>query len=153
MGAGSMVGGMAAMRARPRRPLLLIVPTAVVFALPLALLATHAPVGLLAASTFAAGVSLMYGNSVWESTLQRQIAPESLSRVSAYDWFGSLAFQPLGLALWGPLAGGIGVDTALWIAFAVWTAVILALFAVPDVRRVTNDDAAVPSLPAPAAQR
>jgi predicted MFS family arabinose efflux permease len=152
MGAGGVVGGMAAIRARPRRPLLLIVPTAVVFALPLALLATHAPVGLLAASTFAAGVSLMYGNSVWESTLQRQIAPESLSRVSAYDWFGSLAFQPLGLALWGPLAGGIGVDTALWIAFAVWTAVILALFAVPDIRRVTNDDAAVPSLAAPAAQ-
>jgi MFS family permease len=140
MGVGGVAGGMAAIRARPRRPLLLIVPTAVVFALPLALLATHAPVPLLAASTFAAGVSLMYGNSVWESTLQRHIPAESLSRVSAYDWFGSLAFQPLGLALWGPVAGWIGIDAALWIAFGIWTGVIFALFAVPDVRRITNGD-------------
>ena len=35
-------------------------------------------------------------------------APAALSRVSAYDWFGSLAFQPLGLAIAGPLAAGIG---------------------------------------------
>ncbi|WP_051324632.1 MFS transporter [Candidatus Solirubrobacter pratensis] len=152
MGAGGVVGGMAAIRARPRRPLMVVVPTAMVFALPLALLASHASVPLLACSTFLAGVSLMYGNSIWESTLQRHIPPESLSRVSAYDWFGSLVFQPLGLALWGPIAGWIGIDTALWIAFAVWTTVILAMFAVPDIRRVTDDDRAASPVPEPAVQ-
>ena len=50
----------------------------------------------------------MLGNSVWESTLQRHIPAESLSRVSAYDWFGSLAFYPLGLAVWGPIADAAG---------------------------------------------
>jgi MFS family permease len=152
MGAGGVVGGMAAIRARPRRPLMVVVPTALVFALPLALLASHAPVPLLAAATFLTGISLMYGNSIWESTLQRHIPPESLSRVSAYDWFGSLAFQPLGLALWGPIAVWIGVDAALWIAFATWTLVILATFAVPDIRRLTNEDRATSSLPEPVAQ-
>ncbi len=48
----------------------------------------------------------MFGNTVWESALQRHIRPEALSRVSAYDWFGSLAFAPLGLAIWGPRRGG-----------------------------------------------
>jgi MFS family permease len=147
-----VVGGLAAIRARPRRPLVVVVPTALVFALPLALLAAHAPVPLLATATFVTGVSLMYGNSIWESTLQRHIPPESLSRVSAYDWFGSLIFQPLGLALWGPIAVWIGVDTALWIAFAIWTAVILATYAVPDIRRLTNDDRAAPTVPGPVAQ-
>ena len=62
---------------------------------------------------------MMFGNAVWESTLQRHIPPEALSRVSAYDWFGSLAFRPLGLAIWGPVAAAIGIATSLWLAFAL----------------------------------
>ena len=47
---------------------------------------------------------------------------ESLSRVSAYDWFGSFAFYPLGLALWGVVAGAIGIHEALWLAFGLLAA-------------------------------
>ena len=39
----------------------------------------------------------------------RHVPDESLSRVSAYDWFGSIAFQPLGMAIWGPIAALIGI--------------------------------------------
>ena len=46
----------------------------------------------------------MVFNTLWETTLQQHIPPASLSRVSAYDWFGSLLCQPLGLALAGPVA-------------------------------------------------
>ena len=56
--------------------------------------------------------------------------------MSAYDWFGSMAFQPLGFALWGPLAGAIGVDVALWLAFGLQVASVLALLAVRDIRRL-----------------
>ena len=80
----------------------------------------------------------MLGNSVWESTLQRHIPAASLSRVSAYDWFGSLAFYPLGLALWGPVSGQIGIYPSLWLAFALWTVVFLAMLAVKDIYRLTN---------------
>jgi predicted MFS family arabinose efflux permease len=141
MGVGGVAGGAAAIRARPRRPMLLVVPTGLVLAVPLALLAAHAPVPLLATATLVSGAVMMYGNTVWESTLQRHIPPESLSRVSAYDWFGSLACYPIGLALWGPIAAGIGIDAALWLAFALWTAVMLPLFAVPELRNVTNEPA------------
>jgi hypothetical protein len=44
---------------------------------------------------------MMLGNSVWESTLQARVPAESPGRVSAYDWFGSLAFNPVGMAICG----------------------------------------------------
>jgi len=138
MGVGGVIGGAIAIRANPRRPMLLVVATGPVFAFPLALLAAHAPVPLLALATFFSGATLTLGNAVWESTLQRHISPEEMSRVSAYDWFGSLAFYPLGLALWGPVSDEIGVDESLWLAFALWTVVFLAMLAVKDIYRLTN---------------
>jgi hypothetical protein len=77
---------------------------------------------------------MMLGMSVWESTLQRHIPAESLSRVSSYDWFGSMAFYPLGLAVWGPVAAAIGISVSLWLAFGCFIAAVVALFAVPDIR-------------------
>jgi MFS family permease len=52
-------------------------------------------------------------NTLWETTLQQHVPPASLSRVSAYDWFGSLLCDPLGLALAGVVAAGIGMSHAL----------------------------------------
>jgi hypothetical protein len=74
------------------------------------------------------------GMSVWISTLQRHVPGESLSRVSSYDWFASYAFYPIGLALWGPVAEGLGVTPALWLAAGLMGASIVALLAFPDVR-------------------
>ena len=91
---------------------------------------------MLAVGAFLSGAGMMVGMSVWESTLQRQVPPEALSRVSSYDWFGSYAFYPLGMALWGPLAGAIGVTTALWLAFALMVALAATLLAVPDTWRL-----------------
>jgi hypothetical protein len=79
----------------------------------------------------------MLGMSVWETTLQREIPPEWLSRVASYDWFGSYAVYPIGLAIWGPLAGVIGIHTALWLASGLFLAALVALLAVPDIRRLS----------------
>jgi MFS family permease len=107
------------------------------FALPLAFLAVPVPVALLAVGAFVSGLGVTTGESVWESTLQRHIPDESLSRVSSYDWFGSFAFYPLGLAVWGPLAGAIGLGTSLWLAFALFITAIAAVLCVADVWRLT----------------
>ena len=79
---------------------------------------------------------MMLGNSVWESTLQSRVPVESLSRVSAYDWFGSFAFNPLGMAIWGPIAAAIGISTALWLAAALVLASTIALLCVPAIRQL-----------------
>jgi uncharacterized membrane protein YqjE len=138
MGAGGVLGGGIAIRANPRRPMLLVVGTGPIFATPIALLAAHAHTALLAVAAFCSGVVLVLGNAIWESTLQRQIPREEMSRVSAYDWFGSLAFYPLGLALWGPVSDQIGIYPSLWLAFGLISAVMLTLFAVKDMYRLTN---------------
>ena len=115
---------------------MLVALTEAFFALPLAFLAAGAPTALLAFGAFLSGAGMMLGMSVWESTLQRLIPAESLSRVASYDWFGSFAFYPIGLALWGPLAGLIGVSTSLWLAFGLFIALIAGQLAVPDTRRL-----------------
>jgi len=136
VGVGGLVGAVLATRVRPRRPLVMVGLTEGLFALPLAFLAAGAPVPLLALGSALSGAGMMLGNSMWESTLQRRIPAAALSRVSSYDWFGSFAFRPLGLAVWGPVAGAIGVASALWIAFAVFMAALAVLLALPDARRL-----------------
>ena len=109
------------------------------FAAPLAMLAAGVPVPLVAFGALLAGAGMMLGGSIWESTLQRRVPPESLSRVSAYDWFGALAFRPLGLIIWGPIAVAIGIHEALWIAAILLFASILAPLAVREVRTMPGD--------------
>jgi hypothetical protein len=76
------------------------------------------------------------GHQASSASLQQHIPAAVLSRVSAYDWLGSVALIPLGYALTGPLASTLGVTGALWLA-AAWTVLGSATaIAVPAVRRL-----------------
>lgn len=134
IGVGALAGALLGIRVRPQRPLIVATLSFATFSVPPALLAAGASTPLLAAGALLSGAGMMLGISVWESTLQRHIPEDSLSRVSAYDWFGSLAFQPLGLAIAGPIAAALGADTTLWLAAAVIAASILGLLAIRDIR-------------------
>ena len=136
MGVGALAGSLLAARARPRRPLLFAALADGLFFLPLAFLAAAPPVAVIACGALLAGAGMALAISVWESTLQRHVPGESLSRVSSYDWFGSLAFYPLGLAIWGPVAAAIGISPSLWVAFGLAVASTVALVSVPDIRRL-----------------
>ncbi len=83
----------------------------------------------------------MIFNSLWETTLQHHVPDAALSRVSAYDWFGSLLMQPLGFALVGPAVALFGQWHWLWIAFAGQFVSCLAMFLPRDVRTLTSADA------------
>jgi MFS family permease len=138
MGVGALVGSLLAVRVTPRRPLVLAAVAFGLFIVPVALLAAGVSVLVLACGSLLGGVAMMLGNSVWESTLMRHVPDEWLSRVSAYDWFGSLAFQPLGLAIWGPIAGVIGLSEALWVATAVLVVANAALLSTPAIRNLRD---------------
>jgi hypothetical protein len=69
---------------------------------------------------------------------------DALSRVSAYDWLGSLLFLPAGFALAGPLSDQIGIDTTLWLSGGVLLASNVAILAVPSVRRLRAKKTAPP---------
>jgi hypothetical protein len=136
MGIGVLLGSLVATATKPRRPLVVYSATTAAFAVPLALLAVPTSVALIAGGALLAGAALALGNSVWESTLQRHIPREALSRVSSYDWFASSALQPIGLAVWGPIAVVVGFGTALWAAAAILIVMTFTLLAVPDIRRL-----------------
>lgn len=151
MGVGALCGSLFAAQVKPRRPLVFAAITDGLFVLPLAFLAASPSVPLIAGGALLAGAGMALAISVWESTLQRHVPSESLSRVSSYDWFGSLAFYPLGLVVWGPIAAAVGVSVSLWLSFGLAIASTLALLSVPDIRHLpaaAGPERAQPASPA-----
>jgi MFS family permease len=148
VGVGALAGSLLAAHVKPHRPLLLAALADGLFVLPLAFLAAAPPVPLIACGALLSGAGMALAISVWETTLQRHVPGESLSRVSSYDWFGSLAFYPLGLAVWGPVATVIGISASLWLAFGLAVVLTLMLLSVPDIRHLPA--AAPPAPPSPA---
>jgi hypothetical protein len=133
-GAGSVVGGFATLHIRPRRPLLLAAALLVFLGVQTFTLALVAPVAVIAAAAFLGGLAVMTSNTLFETALQRNIPPAALSRVSAYDWFGSLTFNPIGFAIVGPVAATIGRTETLLVP-SIWFVVVAAgLCAIPSVR-------------------
>lgn len=135
-GVGAIVGGLVVLTVRPRRPLVVATFGTLAFAAPLVLLAVGAPFVVVAAGAFADGVGLAVFGALWETTLQREVPPSVLSRVSAYDWLGSIGLVPVGFALAGPLAATIGTRETLWLAVASLLTSCAAVLAVPGVRRL-----------------
>jgi MFS family permease len=135
-GAGAVLGGVIMLRVHPRRPLLMATLSSLVFPLPLFFIATRSPTALIAMFGFLAGGFITVFSVQWTTTLQREVPANVLSRVSAYDWFGSLVFLPIGMALVGPLASRIGITTTLVGSGVLMMLLILAVLAVPSVSRL-----------------
>ncbi|MDX3245429.1 hypothetical protein [Streptomyces sp. ME18-1-4] len=86
---------------RVHRPMLVAVLCTFPVAAPMVLLSAEAPVWLTATAPFVAGIASDVFGVLWATTIQREIPERVLSRVSSYDWFGSLACAPLGLLIAG----------------------------------------------------
>jgi MFS family permease len=117
---GLVVSGLLMLRWRPRRMLLTATLSVFLFVLPLLALAGPAPLVVVMAAAFVSGIAYEVFGVLWDTTMQQEIPQDRLSRLSAYDAFGSLALMPLGLAALGPLAGVFGTRTTL-LACAVLT--------------------------------
>jgi MFS family permease len=146
-GFGGLLGGLVALNIRPRRPLLVGESFVLLFALPVFLLAIPTATAVIALGALVGGATISLSEILYETTQAQQILPEALSRVTAYDWLGSLALEPIGLALIGPVAAGLGISTTLWLSAVVLTLMQAAVLAVPSVRRleaVTNEPTPVP---------
>ena len=51
------------------------------------------------------GCCIGFGIAVWETMLQEMVPARLLGRVVSLDFFGSFGLMPVGLALWGAIAG------------------------------------------------
>lgn len=138
-GAGTIAGSLLAMRVKTRRTLLFAVVPLALFALPVLALAFGAPVVVDAPAALLGGLGIGIFGVLFGTAMQRDVPREVLSRVSAYDWLGSLALLPLGFAVSGPVAQAFGVAPTLFVAAGWMLLSTLVLLLVPDVRR--PDDA------------
>ncbi|MFE2882859.1 MFS transporter [Streptomyces sp. NPDC059272] len=133
---GTIAGAGLAARVRVRRPILVAVLATFPAAVPIALLAVRAPVWLIAAAMFTAGISNDVFGVLWATTIHREIPEESLSRVSSYDGFGSLAFAPLGLLVAGPLSAAVGLGHTLAGCASLIVLATLGALLAPGVRKL-----------------
>jgi MFS family permease len=136
-GAGAVLGGLAALGRRPRRPLLTATLTTFGYPVPCLLLALHAPVAGVAAGAFAAGAGGALAMALDTTVLQQQVPADRLSRVSSFSVFGAFGPGTLGLAIAGPVAAlaGPGAVLGFGAAWAVFgTLVVLSLPSVWAVR-------------------
>jgi predicted MFS family arabinose efflux permease len=131
---GALAGSIVGLRVRPLHAMRAIGALFMVTALQCALLAVHAPALAIGVAAIFAGFAFSFGTVIWDTALQRAVAPDKLARVSAYNWMGAMAFLPAGYAIAGPVAAAIGMSTALWIG-VIWIVVsTLAVISVRDVR-------------------
>jgi hypothetical protein len=96
--------------------------------------ALGAPLPALFGVTLVSGVGIGLFGVWWQTALAERIPPHLLSRVSSYDWMGSLALLPLGYVLAGAIGDGIGAAETLGIGAAV-SLVALALGLLPRSTR------------------
>jgi predicted MFS family arabinose efflux permease len=148
-GVGALLGSLAGFRLRPRKPLLvtslIFLPTAVQSML----LAFHTSVFLLAPAASFAGFGFACGSVVWDTALQRTIAPSKLARVGAYGWMTAMVCLPAGYALAGPIASVTGMRGYLLFGAGWLVASTLVVCRLQSVRSFTYGDV-VESAPAAA---
>jgi predicted MFS family arabinose efflux permease len=146
---GALIGGILAIKIRPRKPLAASCMAAWVFLLQPLGMGLGLPIGVLIAFSVVAGCGLAIHITLWATVFQQNVPAESLSRVSSYDSFGSFVLLPLGAALAGPIAAVIGVQETL-IGAAVVIAITQAIvFAQPSVHAIRAREEPEPVIDVP----
>ena len=141
---GLIAGGLVSLRFTPRRPMLFVVLTGGAVAISPLSLAMVLPLPAVCLASFSLGVFVEMMMVQWTVTLARNIPPDKLARVSAYDVLGSVMAMPAGALIAGPLGAAIGTSSAQYAAAA---AIVFAsaLALIPrDVRTMRTADAAIP---------
>ncbi|MGN9843540.1 MFS transporter [Nonomuraea sp. H19] len=133
---GMIAGVLFSIRLRPSRPILVAVLLCLPTALPYVLLGLDAPLWAIVAGAFLLGVCFDVFGVLWQTTMQREVPAESLSRVSSYDMLGSLMFGPIGLMLAGPAARVFGTEQGLLICAAIIVLCTLGALLAPGVRNL-----------------
>jgi MFS family permease len=144
---GGLLGGVVAYRIRPTHPvatafaiwsLAAVLPFALIRPLPL-------PAIMVSAAIL--GACLLIGNALWETAMQQEVRPDRLARVASIDMLLSVGLMPIGQALAGALAAGMGLHETLLLAGLLMCVPNLVVVAfVREVRNMRRRDDPEPAL-------
>jgi MFS family permease len=148
---GGLIGGVVAYRIRPVHPvasafaiwsLCAVLPFALVRPFPL-------PVVMVAGAIL--GACILVGNALWETAMQQEVRPDRLARVASIDQILSIGLMPIGSALAGVVAAGVGRPTTLLLAGTLMCVPNLVVVAfVREVRSVRRAEPEPEPEPEPA---
>ena len=137
---GMVAGVLVSMKLRPRRPLIIALSAQAFVAGWIFTMGVTNWLPLIMLMAFFAGVAMDFFMVIWNTAMQSNIPRDSLSRVTSYDAFGSLAFAPIGLIIAGPITERIGTEqTLIGMAIIFWT-LLSVMLCVPSVRNLRGQN-------------
>jgi hypothetical protein len=137
---GLLAASLVMLRLRPSRPLAVAVASASAVGLPMVALGQKLALGWLMTAALIAGCGSEVSGIAWTTSLQQAVPGDRLSRVMAFDDFGSFATIPLGLALAIPAANWLGLSTVETLGGLVWMVGALLPLGVREVRHMKPED-------------
>jgi MFS family permease len=140
--AGTLLSGFILLKWRPRY-LMRAAVILCIFTLPLVFVLAIPGVQLawLIIPAFIWGATLPMGDNLWFVALAEHIPDRSQSRVSSYDWLGSLALAPVGFWLMGHLAE-LGNPTTILVSVGVLNlGISLLILRLRGIRQLQRLDA------------
>ncbi len=130
----------------PRRYLTVMIMLWGTGCIPLVVFGWTSSLWLMVAAAAVLGAAFESATVIWGTLLQRRVPSALLGRVSSLDFFVSLAFMPLSMALAGPVSGLVGLTGTLLLAGLVPT--VLAVAAILGWRLPADELAHPLDLPA-----
>jgi MFS family permease len=133
-GLGMAVGGLLALRLRPRFPLRAGAIALTAFCLQPLTVGLQLPVTVIAVGFVFSGVVQTFWAVMWATSVQTHVPGRVLNRIHAYEVAGSLAMMPVGQVIAGPAAALFGASHTLLLCATLTAVCCAALVAVPAVR-------------------
>jgi len=141
-GAGGAVGALGVSSLRmPRRYLTVMMLMWGLGSAPLVIIGWTHSFTWMSVASFAVGVTDGAAMVIWGTLLQRRVPAAMLGRVSSLDFFVSLAFMPVSMAIAGPLSKVVSMEVIFTVAGCV--PVVLAVIAM-WAARMPRDEVAHP---------
>lgn len=139
--AGGLLGGLLAYRIRPEHPVATAFAIwALCGVLPFSLVEPF-PLAVIVAAAAVLGAAILIGNTLWETAIQQEVRPDRLARVASIDQLLSVGLTPIGQALAGAVAAGIGRPATLLLAGTLMCVPNLVVVAfVREVRSVRRQE-------------
>lgn len=126
-GVGGAIGSLTVASLKlPRRYLTLMILGWGVGCAPLAVIGYTSQLWVMVIALLVTGFLFSGASVVWGTLLQRRVPPSMLGRVSSLDFFVSLAFMPISMAIAGPVGESIGIAPAFLFAGLVPVGLALA---------------------------
>ncbi len=149
---GLIIGGVIGLRYTAKRPIRFVVLVGATIAITPLALGALLPLPVICVAAVCLGIALEVMMVQWTVTVARNVPPDLLARVSAYDVLGSVAAMPLGALVVGPIAAVAGVSVTQYGAAALIVIASGLTLMAPEVRHMRSGPAAGAQPPAALAE-